>query len=67
MKKSTYFQILDIFSDLLYVTGAFESQNERRFWRRIDGTLSDHQVLEVQATVKNQKEQKISRYIPHWD
>lgn len=46
-----HFEILHIFSDLFDVSGAFESQDERRLGRRINCALSNHQVLEIQTAV----------------
>jgi len=47
----THLEIRDTFPNFLHLASAFETQDERSLWRRIDGALADHEVLEVEPTV----------------
>lgn len=48
----TYFKVLHALANLLDVTCALGSHNERSFWWGIDSALSGHQILEIQSAEK---------------
>lgn len=46
-KEFTYFKVLHALANLLDITCALGSHNERSFWWGINSTLPRHQILEI--------------------
>lgn len=48
--KFSYLEVFHSLAHSLHLTGALQAQNAGRLGRRIDGSQTDHQILEVQTT-----------------